>query len=529
MKKVLAIGLDGYEGTVAEKLMASGDLPALAGLSRESARFKLQHGADKRTGLAWEHFSSGVAPDIGKRWSAVYFDPESYRVHQKGTIFPPFLAETNVDTVVFDVPYFDLSRAPRTRGITSWGAHDPGTNRASNPGALLEEVTEKFGEYPARKWIYGYAWPSPEDCEEMGEALVRGVKQRTAIASWLLGERLADWDLGIIVVSELHSAIEALWHGIDQSHPLHKHPSAENARTSLINVYKAVDRLVGLLSSEFPQHELVVFNMHGMGANESDVPSMLLLPELLYRLQYERPFFLQPDSWTQAEDGVPIDIESWDSGIETPDCRSTIERLSDFAHRKVPSALKSRIGLDDSKRMRHSNSAVMWMPAARYQPYWRDMTAFALPSYYDGSIRINLEGRERFGKVSLESYATECERIETILGECRDPNSGQPIVEQIEYHCKSNPLDLHQTQGDMIVVWKAAPLAFEHPQIGQIGPVPYRRTGGHTGHYGFAYVKSDGLSPGEYGERSAYDVVPTLLKLLDQPTLPAISGKSLFP
>jgi hypothetical protein len=46
--------------------------------------------------------------------------------------------------------------------------------------------------------------------------------------------------------------------------------------------------------------------MHGMGENRSDVPGMVLLPELLYRHAFSRPFFEQQNSWTRAANGLPI-------------------------------------------------------------------------------------------------------------------------------------------------------------------------------------------------------------------------------
>ena len=43
-----------------------------------------------------------------------------------------------------------------------------------------------------------------------------------------------------------------------------------------------------------------------MGPNRSDVPGMVLLPELLHRYAFGRSFFVQPETWTRAADGVPI-------------------------------------------------------------------------------------------------------------------------------------------------------------------------------------------------------------------------------
>src|SRR4029453_6398125 len=69
-QRVLAIGLDGYEVSLASKLIAAGEPPALASLTERSARFRLNHGAGQRTGLAMEHVCSGRSPEAAGRWSA---------------------------------------------------------------------------------------------------------------------------------------------------------------------------------------------------------------------------------------------------------------------------------------------------------------------------------------------------------------------------------------------------------------------------------------------------------------------------
>ena len=58
MGRVLALGLDGFEISLAERLMAEGRMPHFARLRARSARFRLDHGPDKFTGLAWEHVST---------------------------------------------------------------------------------------------------------------------------------------------------------------------------------------------------------------------------------------------------------------------------------------------------------------------------------------------------------------------------------------------------------------------------------------------------------------------------------------
>lgn len=532
MSRTLVISLDGYESTIADTMMAAGQLPALKRIREQSARFLLDHGSAKRTGLSGEHVSTGMSPEDANRSAAVYFDKASYQVWQQGAQFSPFPSKMVAKTVVFDLPYFDLSQAANVQGIVAWGAHDPGTELLSNPDGLVDELYEKHGLYPATNSIYAFAWPSREKCRTVGIELVRGVELRSKVALWLLKERFPDWQLGLIGVSEAHSALEALWHGYDDEHPLHHLPSAPAAGDGVRNVYKAIDRLIGDLTTEFEDATIVIFSMHGMGPNRSDVPSMVLLPELLHRHEFGRTFFQRPDNWTDALDGIPVLKEGEPWKVETPEIGTSGSRVRDYIAPLVPKRLKKplkqalRIRNDDAANVR--KGSLQWMPAARYQPLWPKMRAFALPSFYDGRIRINLIGREQNGLVSLEQYNAYCEEIGNIIEDCRDPVTGERIVDYIEFNKRNDPLSLDPSDADMIVIWKGAALSFEHPTLGKIGPVPYRRTGGHTGKFGMAYIKGDNIAPEDGGTRSSFDVVPTLFELLNEQLPSKLSGHSLL-
>ena len=533
-RRILVIGLDGFELSLAETFLTDGVLPALATIRQRSARCLLDHGNAKRSGLAWEHFSTGLSPVDANRFSAVTFDPDTYSVWQDGTSMAPFVAQLPIRTVVFDPPYFDLVRAEATRGIVGWGAHDPGISAASNPRELWSEIEARFGPYPAGEWIYGSSWPCAEKTRVMAARLVEGVEARGRAAQWLLAERLADWDLAIVVVSELHSGIEALWHGVDPSHPLHHLPSAKPAGAGLKTLYQAVDKLVGTLVNSFPDALVVVFAAHGMGPNDADLPSMLLLPELLYRDSFARKLLREPTSWTSTKNGLAMLAadEPWNQAVAHAFegghslfmARSTISRL-----RRKWRALRRKVAATAAIRHRigpNHRVDLDWMPATAYRPYWRGMSAFALPSFYDGRVRINLAGRERHGRVPPMRYKAICDEIEDLIRACRDTRTGKSVVARVERPARCDPLRLGPTNADLIVDWESAPTGFDHPSIGRIGPVPYRRTGGHSGKYGFAYIAGEDVIPGDLGIRSTFDVVPTVIDLLGISSPPRLSGAS---
>jgi predicted AlkP superfamily phosphohydrolase/phosphomutase len=499
--RVLVLGLDGYEPSVAERLMEEGRLPHLRKLARNSAIFALDHGAAKRTGLAWEHVSLGKAPQEYGRHAAVRFDPATYQASQFGTVQPPFLAEIAARCVIFDAPYFDLQAAPNCQGLVSWGAHDAGVKQHAMPAGLVQEIEARFGPYPATPYIYGFVWPYKKRAKAMAEALVQAVTLRGEIGKWLLSERLPDWDMALLVVSEFHSAIEALWHGYDPAHPLHHLPSAPPARAGIVGVYEAFDRMLGDYARAFPDAELVLFSMHGMGANDSDVPTMLLLPELLYRHSFGTNLFEPRADW--AKTGLPMlePKERWSVAVRA--C------MGPTGTEGAP------VKLD-------------WMPASLYRPFWPRMEAFALPSYYDGRIRVNLAGREQDGLVSLAEYGRKLDELCGLLNELRNPRTGAPVVRAIERPVEGDPLRADPTQADLVILWRDAPLAFQHDRLGLIGPAPYRRTGGHSGDHGIAYFTTPRLPRGNCGTASSFDVMPTLVDLLGLPVPAGLSGRSLL-
>ncbi|HEY3731497.1 MAG TPA: hypothetical protein VGL28_09610 [Steroidobacteraceae bacterium] len=511
-------------------------MPALRALSERSARFWLDHGPARRTGLAGEHIATGLSPSAAGRWAAVHFDPSTYAVRQEGTGLAPFTDALGRRAVVFDPTYFDLARAPRTRGIVAWGAHDPGVACMSNPPALLDEVSARFGAYPADEWLYGTPWNSLAASKRMGDQLSAGVRMRTRVAHWLFRERLPDWELALLTVSEAHSALEGLWHGIDSSHPLHACPSAVAGAEGIRTVYAAIDDLIAELRAAFPEAATVIFSMHGMGPNRSDAASMLLLAELLYRRAFGSAYFDRKAAASANLDGQTalMEPESWDSWIAAglpaapPAPREPLWRR--LPRRFMPSTAKRIKRLLDRLAAGSGPApsfSLDWMPAARYQPFWHRMPAFALPSFYDGRIRINLRGRESSGIVDPSQYQAVRDELVATLRECRDPVSGQGVIQEIEFPAGSDPMAMGPTESDIVILWSGAPMGLVHPTYGQIGPIPYRRTGGHTGGPGFAFIDAAGIQPGEYGMRSAYDVVPTFFDLLGIPPVPNLSGESL--
>lgn len=151
------------------------------------------------------------------------------------------------------------------------------------------------------------------------------------------------------------------------------------------------------------------------------------------------------------------------------------------------------------------------------------MRAFALPSYHHGRIRVNLEGREVNGIVSIDEYdAVLCE-IEELLSTCRESRTGRPIVREF-VRVGGDPLVRGDDDVDLVVHWADDVLGISHPDLGTIGPLPPRRTGGHVSPFGRCMIVGPDVQPGDIGVRSSFDVVPTILSLVGSRSARPISG-----
>lgn len=96
MKKVIVIGLDGFEPRIAEPLMAAGELPNLAHLRELGGYTRLRTTYPAQTPVAWSTFSTGTNPGGHGIFDFLSRDPQTYlpvlgltRYEQKNAFVPP--------------------------------------------------------------------------------------------------------------------------------------------------------------------------------------------------------------------------------------------------------------------------------------------------------------------------------------------------------------------------------------------------------------------------------------------------------
>jgi predicted AlkP superfamily phosphohydrolase/phosphomutase len=544
MAKVAALGLDAAEWTYVEQLLDAGEMPHLAALRERSLTCRLAGSQAYRAEIPWPRFATGRGGSGMDYWGTIVFDPATYRAVGRGAYLGrPFWAQPGVRSLVFDVPEVGMCTDVLGTQVTAWGAHSPEYPRASRPVGLLTELDRRFGPHPAFANDCDPGWHSPEYLENLTTALRVGAHRRMDALEWLLSRE--EYDFVLVAMSESHSGGHHLWHGVDHEHPLAALPLAETARRHVATLFRTLDECVGrFVDAVGPDTTTIVFALHGLRGDGNDLPSAVLLPELLHRHHFGRGLLRSPDGRAWRDAGmspvVPASDEQWiaymaarfsDGWRDTARNlvkRSVPRRLREPLRRAVgrapgtlgpfttPISAEDRRAIDElCSEARDPDYQIGW----RYHRHWPDMRAFALPTVSDGHIRVNVRGREAHGVVHPDDFAAACDEIVRLASECTDPRTGRSVVADAirtrEHPAQSGP------PADVVIFWSGAPDAFDHPALGTIGPFPYCRTGEHTPN-GFAFVAGPGIAPADLGTRDVLDLTPTIASLLG--CLPADAG-----
>lgn len=554
MGRVAAIAIDAAEWWYLDRLLEAGKLPHLARLRDRAARAAIRSEAAYRSELVWARFLSGREPLEDKNWAvSVTFDPATYEVgiNSASRAEPFYALGEGTEVVALDLIHSKVAEQVQGVQVVAWGAHSPQWPRSSSPPGLLRTIDERFGTNPAFDNDFDYGWHDPEFLTKLLAANRVGAERRTDIATWLLDEH-PDWDLFLTCYSEFHSVGHQAWHGADERHPLHGvAPTSDLAGQAMEEIAVAVDEQLGrLLAAVGDDTTVVVFAMHGFQPAD-DVASVVLLPELLHRLHRGRKLFRDPDQRAWRRAGCPPVLPGPGDHIGSMVAEAFAATPKDKVRRALPPAVLARlrraagkggrpslsamdrptppeVDLVDEDAIRAVNAPPSYEPAAWYRHAWPKMPYFALPSFADGHVRVNLRGRERDGLVDKEDYERTLDEIERVLADCRDARTGAPVVEDLLRLRSDDPFDPEGPDSDVLVIWSGAPDAFDHPTVGTIGPFPHMRTSHHSPD-GFALVAGPGITPGDLGTRAGADLPPTVLSLLGRPIPSGMRGSSMLP
>lgn len=498
-RPVVAIGLDATAPDLLARWMDAGHLPHCAALRDRGCFAVVDNVRYYRTETSWLTFLTGALPAQTGEWGHVDYDPRTYGVRERDAYafaaLPPFYARLPGRRVcVFDVPLARPVDDVDGIQLMGWGTEVNQCLRVSRPPCLMDEEIARHGDHPLFEsaaalnrsgdgdpQVLSYRIPSSYDVEalyELSERLCVGAQRRGAILCDLLAR--GPWDLFLGVFSETHTASHLLWH-LSQEHPLRERLVRGSGDDPMLRAFQAVDAAIGRVAGAVSTDaNLVLFSIYGIGANVLDLPSMAILPEVLLRWTFPGRAALTGASGDGSPPPAGLGhLRHWK--------REMWSVATDWA--------KTRLESPDAQEQR--NDPLAWQPANWYRPLWPQMKAFALPTYSEGLIRLNVVGREPAGAIAAGDFARTRDELCDLLRTLTDARTGRPMVRDI-VATRTDPFAVgNGPPADLIVLWQEeSPTdVVDGAGVGRIGPLPYFRSGGHSSH-GFVMASGPAFEPG---------------------------------
>lgn len=542
---LILIGMDSAQPPLLEKWMSKGYLPNISYLKSQGVYGHLDNFRDSNVETAWTTIATGCSPETTGFWGMIGLNEKTYNVETYAAYqykeYPPFFAHLkDYRIATFDVPQLRIREDINGLQIGGWGAHSPQVPSSSVPQSLWEEIISKHGNHPGLHNDYAVCYDL-ERTLEIEKKLLTGITRRIEICKDLLTRE--PWDLFYTVFGESHGGGHLFWHLSQPDHPLYEIFKPLIDHDPLLNIYQAMDKAIGeILEVAPPNANIVLFSAHGMGTAQIDLPTFAFLPELLYRYSFPGKYGL---GYSDSSEPIPPKITSikwnyWERHIWGTKYDSN--PLRRFLRNELPTKVFNLLQpwidpisendlIFDTQLKKQGETVVPWNPAQWYKPLWSKMKAFAIPSFSEGYVRINLKGREAQGIVDLSEYDSVCDEITELLYSLKDARNGLPMVIRV-VRTRENGGDRNPKlpDADLVIVWREEHMTdiVESSTYGKIGPFPYYRSGGHR-EKGFILACGENIPKGlELSENHVLDLPPTILTLMGADIPEHLEGKTLL-
>ncbi|MDW8125276.1 MAG: hypothetical protein RMJ04_10935 [Geminicoccaceae bacterium] len=459
---ILAIGLDAFELDRVQRLAGGGRAPVLARLLRRGRLIPLRGECPDVVLEPWHGFVADAPLGAHGRFHLKEWDAKAGRFrlasdwHEMPRAFWWELAARGLRIAILDVPFApDPTREQATIALAGWQVHDLGP-RGSRPAGYFDELARRFGAPALGPERYGDV--APARLLEIARECREATRQFGAILCDLLAR--GPFDLVLAVLGTVHRAGHYLRDPgrlvvegrIDPA-------TAERLEDALDAVYAQADAMLGgVLEAVPPKTPLVLFALHGMGA---ETPWTERLPQIL-------------------------DFLAGGGGLART--RGWLAKL-----RRSPLALAL------ARTLPRGPQDLLGRFTGRWLYDWPATRVFAVPSEGIGAVRVNLLGRDRFGIVRPGAEARALlDALEERLFGLRELATGEPVVEAVR---RTEDLVGEDAPGrerlpDLLIQWRELPLERCRGLVAPDGRVlafdtPIRASSGRTGNHrpgGFALL-----------------------------------------
>jgi predicted AlkP superfamily phosphohydrolase/phosphomutase len=506
--RLLVIGLDAAESTLIERWVSEGDLPTFAMLKAKGGVSRLANSLETLPGAIWPELTTGRS--CGK--VPLYYHP--CQLHTGESRIRPILAEevnpydyywTLASSAGYRVAVIDQPqtvKAAQFNGVQlfEWGLHDRNFEIASDPPELLKELRAVHGDHPITSCdLHG---ESLAGYERLLRNLLNGVQRKTSLLLDILHRE--KWDLFTCVYGETHCVGHQFWHFQDERAKGYDSAASAELCGAIRSVYREIDKGIGqLIRAAGDDATVLVVASHGMGPY---IGGYQLLPEVLVRL-----------GMGSAEDNRVTRI------------LRVFKRTVTHMPRQLQPFLR-RLGYTRAARSVENKAGGLIDPLD--SPRTR---AASLRNNRCGAIRLNIAGREPFGRVQLgsEADALIVELRKELLA-LEDPTTGQPIVKRVVSAAEAFGPDHHPDVPDLMVVFRTDLGTIEACRSDRVGlvEIPLHhpilpRSGDHTVQSRL-WILGRGVPAGaQLPDANVLDLAPTVLQLLDVSIPSTIDGRPL--
>lgn len=499
---VIMIGIDSLDIELVRTWSAQGHLPNFKRLMEDSRWGKIRNPQSVEAGSVWPTFTTGYQPDHTGLYNGPYrVDPSTYRlrvIDKQERSIPPIwvdLSKAGKRVAVVDMPYELLEDELNGVQVTDWMPHVflryPGPTTL--PPELADDLVKRYGGNP---------FPGPNRCPtnelsvntieeicDFRDQLLDRVERKLRYCQELLSQER--WDFFATTFHDAHEVGHMCWHIHDDRHEDHDGAIAAQVGNPILDVYKAIDRAVGVLhGSAWDGATVLVYLSHGIGAQRTGTG---LLDDILIKLQQIYA------------------SESASSEPQKPANSHALRTLAKWYRKLIPDSVRAIAFKTGAAQKLYKQLAAEELHS---RPFFD-----CCPNHATGGVRINLKGREKYGIIEPgEEYDQLCERLASDMEAIINTDTGKPIVAASIRTDRLYDGPRTSFLPDVLFEWeKSAPInRVESPKLGVVERTIFStRTGDHVQKRGAFFATGPGIEPGRKVEAvDAIDFAPTIAAIL---------------